>query len=71
MLQLSAGAANNGRMDKPLSRELEARLEARCCAVGTGADARATEAREVNVFRVAAGVLRAGSLAGRICSLDM
>jgi hypothetical protein len=46
-------------MDKPpLSRDPEAQMLARCRAVGTGADACATDTREANVFRVAAGVLR-------------
>lgn len=45
-------------MDTPLARDLEAQLLARCRAVGTGADDCATDAREANVFRVAAGVLR-------------
>lgn len=52
------GAANNEGMDKLLSRDLEAQLLARCRAVGTGADACATDAREANVFCLAAGVLR-------------
>lgn len=53
------GSINNAGMDTPLSRDLEAHLLARCRAVGRGADTAATDAREANVFRVAAGVLRA------------
>jgi hypothetical protein len=46
-------------MDKPLpSRDLEARMLARCRAVGTGVEACANDPLEANVFRVAASVLR-------------